>query len=127
MPINSKPVFDCLSCDAFDPNAMDRNRGFCRRNPPTGQITGMDNLGRPQVASVVPPVGRGVWCLQHPMAKAFPAKGPQAFVVQGEGNGSGKEVGPVGEPAGFDVEETGADDGDLPGEHPLPAKSEPST
>lgn len=119
----AKSVYDCLSCDAYDPNPGDRNHGWCRRNPPTGQIVGADNLGRPQTVSVVPPVGRGVWCLQHPMAKAFPAKGPQAFVVQPKGNG---ELSRGVTEQGFDVEETGADDGDLPGEHPLSPKSEPS-
>ena len=75
MPITKKPLFDCLSCDAFVPDRRPgrSNYGWCRRFPPTAQIVGQDELSKmPIVMSNFPPVEKNMYCLQHPMAKAFP-------------------------------------------------------
>lgn len=71
MPITTRPIFDCQSCDAYEQQGPDPRKGICRRVL-CGQITGVDKFGSPSIVSFHPPVGKGTWCLQHPMAKAFP-------------------------------------------------------
>lgn len=138
----TKPIFDCRSCPAYQQLVNDQPQmgGACHHEPPRPQLIGADKLGRPLTMSFYPQVGKGDWCMKHPMASAFqvvtlgrdagalakpfevkrgngesqplPEAAPlSTFEHGGISNVSVERLAPASDGA-FDVEATGADDGD---------------